>query len=264
MDELIVPRIDDFAALADADAQRVRTIVLDKLAADSARYLSEYSERFENVLNADDAATLFGEYNEDRGRYRVAVHPAATWVRDEEVPVGRRARVVFTAGGNAVGKSTALRFSLAQTWAHVVFDSTFSNPGHARRMVELVLTASWPITVMHVERPLGDALLSMLERGRTEGRLVSVDQMIHSHRGAAESVRALWEEFRQDTNFGFRFIVNSSKGATEGTIEVTEPPDYTDINLHELLRAEYRAGRIAEGTYDRVGGLGERNQQRVQ
>jgi hypothetical protein len=268
MDELIIPRIDDFAVLADADAQRVRMTVLDKLAADSARYLSEYSERFENVLNADDAATLFEEYNSDRARYRVAVHPAATWVRDElfrraltEVPVGRRARVVFTAGGNAVGKSTALRFSLAQTWAHVVFDSTFSNPAHARHMVELVLTASWPITVMHVERPLGDALLSMLERGRIEGRVVSVDQMIHSHRGAAESVRALWQEFRQDTNFGFRFIANSSEGTTDGTIEVTEPRDYTEIrkNLHELLRAEYRAGRITEGTYNRVGGLGERN-----
>jgi hypothetical protein len=88
MDELIIPRVDDFAALADAEAQMVRTTVLDKLAADSARYLSEYSERFENVLNADDAATLFGEYNADRARYRVAVHPAATWVRDEFVSTG--------------------------------------------------------------------------------------------------------------------------------------------------------------------------------
>ena len=82
-------------------------------------------------------------------------------------------------------------------------------------MVELVLTASWPITVMHVERPLGDALLSMLDRGRIEGRVVSVDQMIHSHRGAAESVRGLWEEFRGDTNFEFRFIVNSSAGTED-------------------------------------------------
>src|ERR1035438_7567555 len=26
---------------------------------------------------------LFAEYNEDRAKYRVAVHPAATWIRDE-------------------------------------------------------------------------------------------------------------------------------------------------------------------------------------
>jgi hypothetical protein len=64
MDEPIVPRIDNFSVLADAEAQKVRTTVLDKLAADSARYLSGYSARFENVLNADDAATLFEEYNE--------------------------------------------------------------------------------------------------------------------------------------------------------------------------------------------------------
>lgn len=45
MDELTVPRPGDFSPLADADARRVRTTVMDKLAADSARYLSEYSER---------------------------------------------------------------------------------------------------------------------------------------------------------------------------------------------------------------------------
>jgi hypothetical protein len=133
MDELIIPRIDDYTALTDADAQRVRTLVLDKLAADSARYLSEYSERFDNVLNADDAATLFDEYNGDRARYRVAVHPAATWVRDElfrralaEVPVEDTGRVVFTAGSNGAGKSSAIAYSEARQWAHVVLDSTLA------------------------------------------------------------------------------------------------------------------------------------------
>jgi hypothetical protein len=72
MDDLVIPRPDDFASLADEEAQDVRAAVLEKLAADSARYLSEYSARFENVLNADDAATLFEEYNGDQARYRVA------------------------------------------------------------------------------------------------------------------------------------------------------------------------------------------------
>jgi hypothetical protein len=205
MDELIIPRPDDFAALADADAQRVRTSVLEKLAADSARYLSEYSERFENVLNADDAAALFGEYNADRARYRVAVHPAATWVRDElfrralaEAPVDDTRRVVFTAGGNAVGKSSALAYSQARHWAHVVFDSTFSGPAHARHLVDKALAADWPITVVHIDRRLEDAFLSMLERSRREGRVVGIEQMIHSHRGAAETVRGLVNEFRHD------------------------------------------------------------------
>jgi len=47
MDELVIPQPDDFARLADAEALDVPTAVLENLAADSARYLSEYSERFE-------------------------------------------------------------------------------------------------------------------------------------------------------------------------------------------------------------------------
>ena len=48
--------------------------MLNELAADSERYLAQYAERFGNVLNADDAATLFDEYNQDRARYRLAMH----------------------------------------------------------------------------------------------------------------------------------------------------------------------------------------------
>jgi hypothetical protein len=194
-EELIIPRIGDFSVLTDADAQSVRTSVFEKLAADSARYLSEYSERFENVLNADDAATLFGEYNADRARYRVAVHPAATWVRDElfrralaAPPAEDTDRVVFTAGSNAAGKSSAIAYSQARQWAHVVLDSTFSDPAHARRLVDTVIAARWPITVLYIGRPLEEAFLSMLDRSRQEGRVVGIGQMIHSHRGAAETV----------------------------------------------------------------------------
>jgi hypothetical protein len=51
---------------------------LRKLRENPEPYLAEYASKFGNVLNADDAATLFDEYNQDRAAYRVAVHPAAT------------------------------------------------------------------------------------------------------------------------------------------------------------------------------------------
>ena len=268
MNELEIPQSSAYPPLADPEAQRVRVAVLDELVANSERHLGEYTNRFLNVLNADDAATLFDEYNCDRAKYRVAVHPAATWIRDKlfrralaEFVPGRKARVVFTAGGNAVGKSTALGFSQARRWAHVVFDSTFSNADHARGLVEQVLAAGWRITVMHVDRPLGEAFLAMLDRSRQEGRVVGIEQMIHSHRGAAESVRALWDEFRQDSNFDFRFLANSSNGTSEKSIEAAEPRDYTETrkNLHEILESEYRSGRVPGSVYARVGGLGKRN-----
>lgn len=200
------------------------------------------------------------------------MHPAATWIRDEifrraltdKVPK-EQARVVFTAGANAVGKTTALGFSQARHWAHVVFDSTFSSLPHARSVINNVRKAGWLITIMHVDRPLEETLLAMLDRARTQGRVVLIEQILHSHRGAAETVRALWDEFRQDPAFDFRFLHNCAGGTTEMSIEGTDPRDYTEITktLYAVLESEYQAGRITRSVYDRVSGLGERNSQGV-
>jgi len=74
--------------------------------------------------------------------------------------------------------------------ARVVFDSTFSGPAHARRLVDEALKADWPITVVHIDRRLEDAFLSMLERSRGEERMVGIEQMIHAHQGAAETAHS--------------------------------------------------------------------------
>jgi hypothetical protein len=147
----------------DPEELRVREETLRKLRENPEAYLAEYTSKFGNVLNADDAATLFDEYNQDRAKYRVAVHSAATWIRDElfrralaeRAPKGRN-RVVFTAGGNAAGKSTAIAFTRDGSGAQVVFDSTFSNPEHARRLVDQALAAKKRVTVLYVNRPLED------------------------------------------------------------------------------------------------------------
>jgi hypothetical protein len=92
--------------------------VVSRVEADPERYLSEYNRRFGNVLNADNAATLFPEYTENPARYRVAVHPAAQWIRDElfrralkEPPVKGKNSVVFTAGGSHAHTSRSKRSS---------------------------------------------------------------------------------------------------------------------------------------------------------
>jgi hypothetical protein len=65
----------------EADELRVREETQRKLRENPEAYLAEYTSKFGSVLNADDAATLFDEYNQDPAKYRVAVHPAATWIR---------------------------------------------------------------------------------------------------------------------------------------------------------------------------------------
>ena len=249
--------------LADTDEEAVRATIISKLESDPERYLGDYARRFGNVLNADDAATLFSEYGENPAKYRVAVHPAAQWIRDE---LFRRAlntsgsdqfRVVFTAGGNAAGKSTAVAFSGTDSdSAAAVLDSTFSNYEHARVLVDQAASAGKRVTVLYVNRPLDDALMSMLDRAGTEGRVVTLNQLIESQRGAAGTVRKLWGTLGGRPGFTFRFLMNAPDGLREGGVDVAQPAAYTGSRdaLDRILDAEYQAGRIPEAIYRRVKG----------
>jgi hypothetical protein len=247
----------------DPEELHVREETLRKLRANPEPYLAEYTGKFGNVLNADDAATLFDEYNQDRAKYREAVHPAATWIRDElfqralgeRAPEGRN-RVVFTAGGNAAGKSTALAVTGIAGRSQVVFDSTFSNAEHARRLMEQALGAGKTVTVLHVSRPLEEMFAAMLDRAELQGRVVTIEQLLDSHRGSAQAVCDLLREYAHDPSVRFLFVDNSARGTREGTIELALPQDYTEIRkrLYELLHAEYQTGRITEAIYGRIRG----------
>ena len=78
----------------DPDEKRVRQEVLEELEDDPKRYLAQYSERFGNVLNADDAATLFdgrrpSRCNLDPGRAIPASVGDGGPRREESRPVHR-------------------------------------------------------------------------------------------------------------------------------------------------------------------------------
>jgi hypothetical protein len=249
--------------LGDPEENAVRIALLSKLESDPGHYLAEYTRRFGNVLNADNAATLFGEYNENPAKYRVAAHPAAQWIRDELFRLSllvsalpERNRIVFTSGGNAAGKTCALTFANAMQTAHVVFDSTLTNPDYARRLIERVLESSKAVSILYVNRPLDDALEGMIERCRDEGRVVTIHQIIESQRLAATTVRRLWNTFRQDPRVAFTFLANSSQETREAGVETAIPQDYTEsrLKLNELLHAAYNAKRISEANYLRIRG----------
>jgi hypothetical protein len=251
--------------LPDSDEQATRESTIAQLESDPEHFLAEYTKRFGNVLNADNAATLFDPYNRDPAKYRVAVHQAAQWIRDElfRRALGQRAeaarnRVVFTAGGNATGKSAALAASGAQSGAQIVLDSTFSNAEHATRLVNDALGAGKAVTIHYVTRPPGEALMGMIDRARSDGRVVTVDQLINSQRGAAETVRKLWDRYREDPGVTFHFLDNGADRTSEGGIEIAIPQNYTESRklLDDLLDREYAGNRISEATYRRIRGSG--------
>jgi hypothetical protein len=265
-------KIEEAKLLPDAGERAVRSTVISQVESDPERYLSEYARRFGNVLNADNAATLFPEYNENPAKYREAVHPAAQWIRDELL---RRAlaepggsgdgRIIFTAGGNAAGKSTAVAIGGVSGEAQVVLDSTLSNPEHAERLVRMAVDAGKAVGVIHVDRPLEDAMEAMLVRARSEGRVVTIDQLTRSQRGAVETMRALWNAFRSNPAVGFRFLDNSPSGAeVRSGINDIAPQDYNEFRsrLDVILDREYRDERITEDVYRRIKGGDAQSTQR--
>lgn len=256
------PSAESTSQLRDADEQRVREAVLRRLAADPEGYLSRYTTRFGNVLNADDAATLFDEYKADPAKYRVAVHPAAVWVRDE---LFRRAlatpssagedQVFFTAGSNAAGKSTAIRHANANRGALAVLDTTFSNLAHSRRLLAQALDAGKAAHIVYVRRPLAAAFEGMLNRAEEEGRVVSIAQMINSDSGAAAVIRELAREYGSDPRVTFTHIDNGANPHEAG-IELAAPRDYTEVReqLHDILEAAHKSGRLTEANFRRIAG----------
>ncbi len=117
---------------------------------DREAFLAEYRRRFGRVLNADNAAELFPEYAsslDTRARFRVAVHPAAQWIRDELFERALAdplvAEVIFTAGGNGAGKTSGAPDG------EIVYDSTLNNVDHAQRCIEKCLGAGKSVVVAY-------------------------------------------------------------------------------------------------------------------
>jgi len=232
------------------DAGEVRASALRRTQDDPEGLLAEYTRRFGNILNADNAAELFPEYAASlasRAQFRPAVHRAAQWVRDElfvRAVQGPHAReVIFTAGGNGAGKSTG------GLTGDVVMDSTLSNPEHSRKLVQAALDASKNVHIVYTYRPIEQAFEAVLDRAGIEGRTVSVGTMIATHEGAAQTVRYLAEEYAGNPEVRFWFIDNSGAHPAQGSIALTRKQDYRESRegLYDIL--ESHRGQIPEYIY---------------
>jgi hypothetical protein len=243
------------------DEQRVQNSVLDKLHAHPEVYLAEYTRRFGNILNTDDAAKLFPEYNhslETRTQYRLAVQPAARWIRDElfrrALQTSSKRVAVFIGGGPGAGKSTLLRENpLIARESAVVLDAMLSDLAAVKQLVDLATGAGKHVTITYVHRDALQAYRAVLQRSVTEGRIPSVAYFLEARAGAARTIRALAQEYADDSKVAVEAIENigESGGRPFRTIDTLPLEDYTQIRkrLYELLDAEYAAGRITEAVY---------------
>lgn len=252
------------SATLPEEERQIQEAMLSRLELAPESYLAEYRKRFGHLLNADDAAELFTEYCESlesRARLRVAVHPAAQWIRDEllrrtlaEPDLLGGNKIVLTAGGTGSGKSTAANYARhVLSWAQAVYDSTLSHTGHAQGLIDDVLAAGKYVTVIYVFRPVEIAFLNVLERARKQGRTVAISSHIKSHQGAAEMARTLAKHYHQDDRVSFQFVDNSGTldEIRESDSTLARPRKYAGVKerLHAILDDAHRTGRISDAVY---------------
>lgn len=243
---------------AAINAQDVRASVLGTLEQDREGFLAEYTRRFGNVLNADSAAELFPEYAaslESRARFRVAVHPAAQWIRGEmferSLANDTVKKVVFTAGGNGAGKTSGA------PPGDIVYDSTLNNLEHARRCIERCLDAGKRVHVDYTYRPIKEAFLGVIDRALSEGRTVAIDTIIRTHTESARTAAGLWEIYHDHPRVAFRFIENGSEASVVGGLALTRKENYAGRRdeLYSILEAHRQRlpDHLYAATEGRVG-----------
>lgn len=258
-----------------------------------AKYLEEnteeaialYREKFGNVINADNARELSKDYapggievnepqtNAARGMWSNAVHePASALVKEiylrelkKRPGPDQLELVVFTAGGTAAGKSTAVRSSpkiagIVQA-AQIVYDSTLAGRRSAGDRIKQALEAGKKVSIVFVYRdPLEAFVNGALGQVDRMGRTIPLEVYLQSHLGAPRVTLELAKKYRDDDRVAIS-VIDNSRGRGNAAVTDLEflqrvSKKYTERGLRAKLTAAledaYEKGKRRE-----KGGISE-------
>ena len=238
-----------------------------------------YRKNFGNVINADNARELSKDYapggvevndpqtNAARGMWSNAVHePASALVKEiyrrelkKRPGPDRLALVVFTAGGTAAGKSTAVRSSpeiarIVQT-AQIVYDSTLSSGRSANERIMQALEAGKKVSIVYVHRDPVEAFVNgALGQIDRMGRTIPLEVFLQTHVGAPKVALQLAEKFDGDPRVAIGVVDNSRGRGNAAVVDLDflkriankYPPQGLRAKLTAALENAYEKGKRGE------------------
>lgn len=224
-----------------------------------------YATHGKQIINADRSKELFDAYNDDRLHNDRAVQPSASALtrlilqrRLKELPAG--STVVLTAGGQASGKSTAIRENMD---ADLIYDSVMASVDGNRRVIDLICERGHFGKIVYVYRQIGPAFLAMLRRRIVEGRAVSEDNMASGHFGSQQAFIKDTDEYARSRGFAVEYVETDENIERVGskTISLNKLKEKAYISREEALqkiRESY--GKIDRTNVDQEFGslVGER------
>jgi hypothetical protein len=249
---------------------RMRAVVDDPAVSDNL-YNQIPDSKGGKVIGTDIYRNVLPEYAQGReGRIgfvnatgRVAQAAAKDRLWREINNRGDRKVLLFTAGGVAAGKSTAVTDDVVAE-ADLVFDGTLRETDWAKQTIQQALDNGWEVEVRYVQRPLKLVARGAIRRAQQEGRWGPYASVPETHAGAQRSMVEIAKTFEGNPNARFKFYSNEGTSVTDAP-KVLSLKDIDTGGKYSYATSDERVSNRQDGSGgpDRSG-VGTESQQPAQ
>ncbi|MDP1586600.1 MAG: zeta toxin family protein, partial [Prosthecobacter sp.] len=204
------------------EERRIEVKFAATIAADLEGFEAEYKKRFGIVLDRNSVQEFSPDYaatRESRQQWSVAtLEPAGAfvdWMFERIVASAAPGEaIIFNAGGQGSGKTTATRTLPRRERVIAIMDGTLQNADRSREHLSKCFAAGLWVDIRFIYCPWRQALANMVKRAVKDadgGRIVPVFRSAGGHHKAARTVLALSSEFDSATNATITVVDNSSR-----------------------------------------------------
>jgi cobalamin-dependent methionine synthase I/methionine synthase I (cobalamin-dependent) len=226
------------------EERRVEVKFAAELAADLEAAATEYKRRFANVLDRNNVQELSPDYaatRESRQRWSIAtLEPAGAFVGWLFSKVLSKAEskdtIVFNAGGQGSGKTTATADIKVTGNAILVMDGTLQNYARSVEHFRAAFAAGCSIELRFVYCNWLDAVRNMAKRAaKGAGRVVPLKRAAKGHFEAARTTLKLCGEFAEKPELDV-FVVENRIGERPRSLNLAWLAGHLHNSVEELLQ----------------------------
>lgn len=226
----------------DGREQKIEAATIEQLAKNTNSLIAEYRKRhgFQTV-NADLAKEVFEEYRdnplENNESVKAAASALARTIFDRQVAkLPQDAHIIFTAGGQASGKTSAVaKFPDAD----LIYDSVMSDVKGNREMIDKVIATGNKPTIVYVYRPLENASRAMVRRMNETGRPVPIKNIAAGHFNSQQAFINDTDSYARSKGVDVQYYETiENERPREISFEQFKEKAYTDLAAAERIAAD--------------------------